>query len=104
VLTIYGGSDDLIVVEGDINEEFPWRKRGYGQPSGDLLAFSDGTVLWINFTDEGVWRIERLAGDIERLTIAQAPEGDAENYSDRATLDANIRWVVHGVDWARAGA
>jgi hypothetical protein len=104
MLTVYGASDDLIAVEGDIEEEFPWQKRGYGQASGDLLAFSDGTVLRVEFTRSGVWRIQRLAGDPEALHIEQAPEDDENNCSDRATLDGDIHWVVQGMSWARVGA
>lgn len=103
-ITVYGASDDIIVVGGDIREEFPWQKPGYGQPSGDILAFSDGTVLRVAFDPDGSgnWRITPLAQGSAKLTIAHtAGEGD----TDRADLDppigVTITWVVHGIAWAK---
>lgn len=98
-ITVYGASDDLIEVDGDISEEFPYQERGYGQASGDLLAFSDGTVLRIEFTRSGVWRIRPVVRGSADLDIVQAPENDEDNYSDRATLSGAV-WVVQGIDYA----
>jgi hypothetical protein len=95
-ITVYGASDDMIEVEGDITEEFDY--TGDTPNSGDLLAFSDGTVLRIRFDDAGVWRIVKVAGG--PVDIAQAPEGDDSNYTDRATIKG-ADWVVHGIDWAK---
>jgi hypothetical protein len=102
-VTVYGASDDLIEVAGDISEEFPWQKRGYGQPPGDLLAFSDGTILRIEFTDAGVWRITPVVSGTAMLFIELAPEGDDSNYTDKATLTGDISWVVQGIDYAPKG-
>jgi len=100
-LTIYGASDDLIEVEGDIEEEFVYRDL---DDDGDLLAFSDGTILRIMFTQAGVWRIIPVTPEGDSLTIAYAPEDDEDNYSDRATLTGDIAWVVHGDSYARRKA
>ena len=102
-VTVSGASDDAIVIAGDFAEEFPWQKRGYGQPSGDLLAFSDGTILRIEFTDAGVWRITPVALGAAALFIEQAPENGEDNYSDKATLTGDISWVVQGIDYAPKG-
>lgn len=99
MITVYGASDDCIEVDGDISEEFSYQGRGYGQATGDLLAFSDGTILRIEFTREGVWRIALVVHGSADLSIEQAPEGDEENYSDRATLSGAV-WVVQGVAYA----
>lgn len=101
-LTVYGASDDLIVVEGDINEEFY-----LGLSNGaDLLAFSDGTLLRIVFTNvgDGVWRITPVAQGAAEVVIVQAPEDDDENYSDRATLTGDIAWVAHAINHANVSA
>lgn len=89
-VTIYGASDDLIEIEGDIREEFtpPYDEEA-------LLAFSDGTVLRMRYSDSGVWRIAPVISPGE-LTIVQAPEDDEDNYSDRATINAPMLWVVMG--------
>lgn len=96
-LTVYGSSDDLIEVEGDVREEFYVSQND----DGDYLAFSSGVVLRIHYTNAGVWRITPVAG-ASRVTIDHAPEDDEDNYSDRATLHESASWVVHGIHWARA--
>jgi hypothetical protein len=97
-LTIYGASDDLIEVDGDISEEFAYlgEDRHPNSGDGDLLAFSDGTVLRITYTASGVWRIAPVVRGSADLKIDQAPEDDDDNYTDRATLSGAV-WVVHGV-------
>lgn len=96
-LIIYGASDDLIEVEGAINEEFNPRD------SDTLIAVSDGTLLRIRY-DSGVWRITPIRRGSGDLTIVQAPEEDNEdNYSDRATLSGvEVQWVVLGSAHASA--
>lgn len=97
---MYGASDDLIEIDGDISEEFTYQNA---DPDwrGDLLAFSDGTILRITYTPSGVWRIGTVVGGTADLNIEQAPESDEDNYSDRATL-SGAAWVVQGVDHATA--
>jgi hypothetical protein len=89
--TIYGASDDLIEVEGPVTEEFSYHERW---PS--FIAFSDGTVVRIAYTDAGVWRITPVRRGRGTLHIEQAPEDDEENYTDRATLIGDVEWVVYG--------
>jgi hypothetical protein len=91
-ITVYGASDDLIEVEGDITEEFDI------DGGGPLLAFSDGTVLQIEWTRVGIWRITPLIKGTGVLTITQAPLDDDRDRTDRAVLDADIRWVLRGSD------
>jgi hypothetical protein len=91
MLEITGHSDDLIEVDGDINEEF-----SYGNDEdGDLLGFSDGTLLRIKFDADGTgnWRITPVARGAATLTIEQA---EGEDGTDKATLDGDVRWVLHG--------
>jgi hypothetical protein len=99
MITVYGASDDLIEVDGDISAEFAYQKRGYGQPSGDLLAFSDGTILRVEFTRSGVWRITPVVRGSAELSIDQAPENDEDNRSDRATVSGAV-WVAQSIDYA----
>lgn len=94
MITITGSSDDLIDVDGDLREEF-----GYDNPlgKGDLLGFSDGTLVRILHDSEGVWRVTRLKAGAAVFTLEQA---DADGRTDRATLDGDVRWVVHGSTFA----
>lgn len=91
MITIYGASDDLIEIEGDISEEFPYTDS----EDGDVIGLSDGTALRVLFTDGGFWRITPITRGAAALRIEQADE-DGDEYSDRATLDGDVRWVVHG--------
>jgi hypothetical protein len=93
-ITVYGASDDLVEVEGDIREEF--NPASDDEPS--YLAFSDGTVLSIHYTERGIWRITPVArGDGSGvLTIHQVVSEDPDSYTDRAEIAGDIRWVVFG--------
>lgn len=97
MITVYGASDDLIEVEGDIREEFGYTADEYSR-DGNLLAFSDGTVLRIVF--DSPWRITPVVRGTAALTVDQA---DDEGRTDRATLDGEIVWVVRGDVIARRG-
>ena len=93
-VTVYGVSDDLIEIEGDMREEFtlPASDAGY-------LAFSDGTLLSVRYSDEGVWRFAPIDHGSAWYSIEQAPDGDDNNYSDRVRLGDEagpIRWVRVG--------
>lgn len=96
-VTIYGASDDLIEVEGDIREEFsPYQE--HGEESRKYLAFSNGTVISILFSSDGVWRITPVRGS---AAITQADGDDEDNYSDVAEIEGDINWVVLGSDFAK---
>lgn len=98
---VYGASDDLIEIRGDISEEFD----GYNtdeQPG--YLAFSDGTILRIQYgvNNEGCWRITRLCmpGGTD---YAHTPgDEDGDEYSDVLTMTTPepLVCVVYGRDCA----
>lgn len=91
---ITGASDDLIEVDGDLREEFGYDGHSSsGNDQGDLLGFSDGTLLRIVHGSEGTWRITRLRTGSAAFHLEQAEEGDR---TDVATLDGDVAWVVHG--------
>lgn len=100
-VTIYGSTDDLIEIEGDIREEFTYSCDDE-KSDGDLFAFSDGTLLRVKYTDSGIWRITPVVRASE-LTIEQADETNVSNYSDRVTLSSSPRWVVQGIAFAQRG-
>ena len=101
---IYGASDDLVEVEGDIREEF---NPPYGDDEGpSYLAFSDGTVLSIAYSEGGtrLWRINRVAEGTAKYEKQEATGPDAD-YSDHVTLTDEFgdgfAWVVFGQGLAR---
>jgi hypothetical protein len=100
MLKIYGCSDDLVELEGDINDEFymPTNDSAY-------LGLSNGTLLSIVYDADGLWRIRVLAtsedtqvGDIK---IIPAPPNDDDQYSDVAIVDGTITWVAFGNECAK---
>lgn len=100
-IEINGASDDTLVVSGAVNEEFPYAGQ---DDRGDLLVFSDGTVLRAKFDTDGVWRLTPYACGSGKLTIDQAIPHQFDNRTDRATLElpddvANV-WAVHGTSIA----
>jgi hypothetical protein len=88
---VYGASDDLIEVEGDIDEEF--NPKNDEDPS--YLAFADGTVLRVTY--DGMWHIQRIAVGSATYLKHEATNED-DDYSDIVTLtgDGPLKWVVFG--------
>lgn len=97
MIEVTGASDDLIEVGGDIREEFTYQGN---DESGDLLAFSDGTVLRVVYAQFGTWRIMPVARGAADLHVEQEIEDEG---TDKATLNGDIRWVVHGQGYAKVG-
>lgn len=95
-ITVYGASDDLIEIEGDISEEF----NALGEESGSVLAFSDGTLLSVLYDDNGIWRFNRLRGGSAAYSKDENPPTDEDRYSDRVTLDGDVQWVTFGAQKA----
>lgn len=93
--TVYGASDDLIEVEGDVREEF----YVLGSEEENYLAFSNGFVIKVTYDyRDGVWRIAPIVGSVQ---VDQAPANDEANYSDRAHIYGTVLWVVHGPHFAK---
>lgn len=101
---IYGASDDLIEISGDVSEEF-------GADGGtNYIALSNGVLVSVKYDDEGMWRvrtIERPDGVECYLTEAR---GDGEpndldgcpGYSDKLVVEGvEAVWVLHGTEMAR---
>lgn len=89
---IYGASDDLIEVEGDITEEF---NPPYGDDNPCYLAFGDGTMLSVQYDKDGMWRINRLNEGTAAYSKIEATDPD-KNYSDVVTLEGDLKFVTFG--------
>ena len=93
-ITIYGVSDDLIEVDGDITEEFDALHPSY-------LGFSTGVVLRIEFGIDGIWHIRPEAGKDKVHIEFETSDGEGYSYSDRATITEPVEWVVCGNKWGK---
>ena len=89
-VTVYGASDDLIEIEGDITEEF----NEYLSEDGSFryFVFSNGVLLKITYDMDGFWRLFVLSGH-ELCTKTEATD---IAYSDKVTINGDIEWVVCG--------
>lgn len=90
-ITIYGQSDDLIEIDGDVYEEFQ-----YSGPDGDLIALSNGAIFRVEFTRDG-WRITPIF--VPREVIWDRHELVPPDGNDEVTVE-DVVWVVHGDAYA----
>lgn len=97
-VTVYGASDDLIQIEGDLREE--WCTDASDETR--YVAFGDGTVLSVWY--DGFWRINRVATGRASYEKREATDEDTD-YSDRVTLAGDLMWVICGAkgDFHRVG-
>ena len=82
-VTVYGSSDDLVEVEGDITDEF----------NGDTvtLIFGDGTHLLAQYADDGCWHINLTKeGTATYRKVFTATDSDSDSYSDRVELEGDL--------------
>jgi hypothetical protein len=102
-LVISGSSDDLIVIEGDIVEEFNY-------PYDELFYLATQSGLILDIVYNGFWRINVLQfGNNEEDLYSHYPAGTKKaiahaenNYSDVVVIEGTTLWVVGGKDFARA--
>lgn len=94
MLKVYGASDDLVEIDGDISEEF-----GRFDSEGDYLAFSDGTVLKAIYDEDGIWRMKQV---FKGALLDRIEQGDVERDTvDIAYFNDGIKWCVCGKDLAK---
>lgn len=96
-ITIYGASDDLIEVEGDVDEEFS--ALGDDEGTGGLIVTNLGDVVQVAYDRHGIWRITPLAGSA--VINHCLGDGEGSDYSDRCVIEGDVEWVVFGSLMAR---
>ncbi len=97
-VVIYGASDDLIEVDGEVRDEFSaWHDSDAGEYVP--ITVSDGTRAAVRFDEDGVWRIAILTAGTGNPRVDVHPldeEDDAGRYTDVLTIDGPITWVRAG--------
>jgi hypothetical protein len=87
MIIITGASDDLIEIDGDINEEF----SSYDCENG-LLCVSDGTLISVKYDEDGIWR---LTPKYRGSAYKGHELGDVEaDTNDKVFLEGTITWIV----------
>lgn len=84
---VTGASDDLIEIEGELEEEF----NAYDCTDG-IIAFSDGTLLNVNYDKNGIWRFEPVyKGELFEKTIQGSISDDT---NDKVYFKEGLRWCI----------
>lgn len=93
MIVIYGESDDLITIEGDVDAEF----YCYGtEEEPAYLAFSDGTLIK-GIQSDDYWELSVISEGVNSLEIEAAIPGES---STKITLDGPIKWAILGSELA----
>jgi hypothetical protein len=100
---VYGSSDDLVEMEGDVEAEVNHITKGEYDP-GVLLACSDGTMLAVRYgkQERGIWEIKALRRGDLFIGIEECEDEDADVYSDVATFQDGLKWIYSATNFHRA--
>lgn len=101
---VYGCSDDLIEIEGDVRGETNYHTPdNEDEKHGCLVIVSDGTMLDVRYgkNGEGIWEVKLVKrGDLfER--IDQCDDADADPYSDVAHFKDGVKWAYAAKSWEK---
>ena len=103
---IYGASDGLIEIDGDVSAEVGYHDRSDDEsnPTKYLVFCDDGTVLAVSYGKPagGIWRVELVrAGDLfYRMDVCT--DEDADPYSDQAWFKPGLGKVWVASEWEEA--
>lgn len=93
MLEVTGFSDDGIILEGDLIEQFDRYDS-----KGDYLAFSDGTLLKALYDENGIWRFTVC---FKGPLFSEKIEGDVEtDTNDKIRFIPGVKWCICGKDIA----
>lgn len=86
---VSGSSDGLVEIDGDLYEEFG------GYDDAGYLAFGDGTLLEIEYTELGLWKINVLHhGTASIVKTFEANDSASSDYSDRVELEGDLGYAL----------
>lgn len=99
---VYGCSDDLIEVDGDVRGEI----SKYGtddDEKGVLLICSDGTLLEVKYgkADMGIWEVKLVKQGTLFEKIEPCMDEDNEPYSDMAYFKTGLKWIYAALNWEK---
>ena len=101
-LIVSGYSDDIIFVEGDLNEEFTPGKLISGKAHCECLymAFSDGTLMNFCYDEDGIWRFTiQYQGILLKVKIPGSIEAAT---NDVIIFNPGMKWCILGPVIAKA--
>ena len=84
---VTGASDDLIEISGELQEEFNCIDCSDG-----TMAFSDGTLLEVEYDKDGIWRFKpRYKGSLFNKVVPGDVEKDT---NDEVYFATGLKWCV----------
>lgn len=96
MIKVYGASDDLVEVEGDIEEEFNVIHDGE-----IYLGFSTGHAFTIRYDDDE-WVFKKKSDGNCDWEVYHIGSDLAENdYTETLVIHGDVGWVVCGKDFAQ---
>lgn len=88
---VTGASDDLIEIGGELEEEL----NAYDCLDG-TMAFSDGTLLTVDYSKEGIWRFTPVYKGNLFNKILQGSVNEDTN--DEVYFNPGLKWCVFSSD------
>lgn len=101
---VYGCSDDLIEIEGDVTGEANYiTPDDEDEEQGCLVIVSDGTMLDVRYgkNGEGIWEVRLVKRGELFQTIDQCDDPDAKPYSDVAHFLDGVKWAYAAKSWEK---
>lgn len=84
---VTGASDDLIEISGELTEEF----NSYDCSDG-VMAFSDGTLLRVDYDKDGIWRFKPI---FKGILFDFIKDGSInEDTNDEVYFKDGLKWIV----------
>lgn len=98
---VYGCSDDLIEVDGDVRGEVGYYDSS--EESSCMLVMSDGTLLrvWYGKPSGGIWNVQLVHAGALFDRIEQCTDDDATPYSDVAYFRDGMKWAYAAKEWEK---
>ena len=87
-ICVYGLSDDLVEIE---NTEYEDDEIDCYDCKGVRLHFFDGTVAFVSYGDNGIWRIKIEQQGFAPNEIVKNEDRDYDAYSDILKIDADVQ-------------
>lgn len=104
---VEGRSDDLVLIKNlDRNRNEEVGRMNTSEKSPVRLRFSDATELDVFYDEVGIWRVKVIKKGLAFVRVDTLPadgEVSADNYTERAHFDSNIKRVelFVGHNWTR---
>ena len=103
---IYGASDDLIEIDGDVSGEVGYTDGSDDEANPDkyMVICDDGTLLAVSYgkPSGAIWRVDLVKAGALFGKIEVCDDEDADPYSDQAWFKDGLGKVWVASEWEEA--